>query len=61
MESLTTSGWSSARSLESYFVEILSLLNEGKAKLDVRINQPYSLYEAREAFQRVAKHHGWEK
>ena len=27
MEALTPSGWSSARSLESYFVEILSLIN----------------------------------
>ena len=34
MESLTNSGWSSARSIESYFVEILSLLNEGKARID---------------------------
>ncbi len=27
MESLTPTGWTSARSLESYFIEILSLLN----------------------------------
>ena len=50
MESLTPSGWSSARSLESYFVEILSLLNVGNARLDTRVNQPYNLYEAKEAF-----------
>lgn len=35
MESLTPSGWSSARSLESYFVEILSLINVGNARLDL--------------------------
>jgi hypothetical protein len=34
MESLTPTGWSSARSIESYFVEVLSLLNEGKARID---------------------------
>lgn len=34
MESLTPTGWNSARSIESYFVEILSLLNEGSARLE---------------------------
>lgn len=50
MQSLTPSGWTSARSIESYFVEILSLLNEGGARLDVNNLQAYSLYEAKEAF-----------
>ena len=35
MESLTPTGWNSARSIESYFVEIISLLNIGKARLDL--------------------------
>ena len=35
MQSLTPTGWSSARSLESYFVEILSLINAGEARLDL--------------------------
>jgi ubiquitin-conjugating enzyme E2 Q len=43
MESLTPTGWSSARSIESYFVEILSLLNAGEARLDVNNTIPYSL------------------
>jgi ubiquitin-conjugating enzyme E2 Q len=43
MQSLTPSGWSSARSLESYFVEILSLINEGNARLDTANIFPYSL------------------
>jgi ubiquitin-conjugating enzyme E2 Q len=43
MESLTPSGWSSARSLESYFIEILSLINAGEARLDLHNTFPYSL------------------
>jgi ubiquitin-conjugating enzyme E2 Q len=43
MESLTPSGWSSARSLESYFVEVLSLLNAGDARLDLVNLIPYSI------------------
>ena len=61
MESLTPTGWNSARSIESYFVEIISLLNIGKARLDLGNQIPYSLAEAKEAFQRVAKQHGWIK
>jgi hypothetical protein len=58
---LTPSGWTSARSIESYFVEILSLLNEGGARLDLNNLNPYTVYEAKEAFQRVARQHGWMK
>ena len=55
MESLTPTGWTSARSLESYFVEILSLLNAGNARLDLHNHNLYSIGEAREVFNRVAK------
>ena len=61
IESLTPSGWSSARSLESYFVEVISLINSGDARLDVNSLVPYSLGEAKEAFNRVARDHGWIK
>lgn len=61
MESLTPSGWSSARSLESYLIEIISLLNCGEARLDTNTTVPYSLGEAKEAFNRVARDHGWLK
>jgi ubiquitin-conjugating enzyme E2 Q len=61
MQSLTQSGWTSARSIESYFVEILSLLNEGGARLDTFNLNQYSIYEAKEAFTRVARQHGWMK
>jgi len=60
MESLTPTGWSSARSIESFMVEILSLLNGGGGRLDQKMgNQDYSINEAKEAFNRVAKQHGW--
>ena len=61
MQSLTPAGWSSARSLESYFVEIISLINAGEARLDTHNTMPYSLPEAKEAFNRVARDHGWIK
>lgn len=61
MESLTPTGWSSARSIESYLVEILSLINAGEARLDTNHSIPYSLQEAKEAFNRVARDHGWLK
>ncbi|CAI2380638.1 unnamed protein product [Moneuplotes crassus] len=60
MESLTPSGWSSARSIEGIFIEILSIILQGGARLDrERIGHSYSIHEARAAFERVAKHHGW--
>ena len=61
IESLTPSGWSSARSLESYFVEVISLINSGDARLDLNNLMPYSLQEAKDAFNRVARDHGWIK
>lgn len=60
MESLTTSGWIPVRTVESIFVEILFNMTEGEARLDpVSSNVEYSLAEAQEAFNRVARHHGW--
>ena len=61
MQSLTPSGWSSTRSLESYFIEILFFLNEGEARLDPSSINIYSICEAKAAFTRVAKYHGWIK
>ena len=43
MESLTPTGWTSARSLESYFIEILFLLNSGGARLDLGSNNAYTM------------------
>jgi ubiquitin-conjugating enzyme E2 Q len=61
MESLTPTGWVSTRSLESNLVEIISLLNAGNARLDLHNIIPYSLQEAKDAFNRVARDHGWLK
>jgi len=61
MESLTPTGWVSTRSLESMLVEIISLLNAGNARLDLHHMVPYSLNEAKDAFNRVARDHGWLK
>lgn len=60
MESLTPSGWSSARSIEGLFVEILSIILQGGARLDkTRLGHCYSFDEAKAAYERVARHHGW--
>jgi ubiquitin-protein ligase len=60
MESLTPAGWSSARSVEGLFIEILSIILQGGARLDkTRLGHCYSAQEAKAAFERVAKHHGW--
>lgn len=60
MESLTPSGWSSARSIEGLFVEILSIILQGEARLDkTRLGHTYSYEEAKAAYERVARDHGW--
>ncbi|CAI2379874.1 unnamed protein product [Moneuplotes crassus] len=60
IESLTPSGWSSARSIEGIFVEILSIILQGETRIEKSsLGHTYSIQEARAAFERVAKHHGW--
>mmetsp|Transcript_52064 Transcript_52064/g.59470 ORF Transcript_52064/g.59470 Transcript_52064/m.59470 type:complete len:1019 (+) Transcript_52064:116-3172(+) len=62
MESLTPSGWTVARNLESLFIEILSNMFHGGGRLEINTpsaNVDYTLEEARDAFQRVAKYHNW--
>ena len=60
MQSLTPSGWIPVRTVESVFIEILFNMQEGGAQLDFsQIGREYSMAEAQEAFNRVAKHHGW--
>jgi len=62
MESLTPSGWIAVRSVESLFVEILSIICQGDGRLDMKsVGIDYSMQEARAAFERVAKDHGWVK
>ena len=60
-EILTRSGWTPATSVESLLANIRADMACGNARLDMtRLRQTYSEAEAREAFNRVARQHGWE-
>jgi ubiquitin-conjugating enzyme E2 Q len=60
MESLTPSGWIPVRTVESVFIEILFNMCEGGARLDsTNAHVDYTLEEAKAAFERVARQHGW--
>lgn len=60
MQSITPSGWIPVRTVESIFIEILFNMGEGGARLDLnQLNVDYSLAEAQDAFQRVARQHNW--
>ncbi|CAJ1396238.1 unnamed protein product [Effrenium voratum] len=59
MQLLTTSGWLPTVSLENVFVAIRSEMVEGGGRLDFSSCRDYSVQEAREAFQRVARRYGW--
>lgn len=61
MELLTSSGWSPANDIASVLLQIRSEMVEGNARLDLNNKNDYTLAEARDAFNRVARHHGWEK
>jgi len=61
-ESITPSGWSSARNVEGVFLEIIANMLDGGARLDLnRKGQSYGFEEAKAAFNRVARDHGWIK
>lgn len=59
MELLTMHGWTPANDLEAVLIQIKAELDEGKAEIDFNIKGEYSLKEAQEAFERVARDHGW--
>jgi len=57
---LTRSGWNPENELSSFFIMIRNLLIEGSALIDMDDpNGEYTEAEAREAFNRVARQHGW--
>jgi len=60
MELLTSSGWKQATLLEGVLVSIRAEMVEGGARLE-GTDYPYTEEEAKEAFLRVARQHGWEK
>mmetsp|Transcript_17020 Transcript_17020/g.30631 ORF Transcript_17020/g.30631 Transcript_17020/m.30631 type:complete len:307 (-) Transcript_17020:351-1271(-) len=60
MQSLTPSGWIPVRTVESIFIEIMFNMSEGGARLDPSSSDlEYTLRDAQEAFNRVARHHNW--
>lgn len=59
VEDLTLSGWKPDNLLESFFVMIRHLLVEGGARINFDYDVDYSEYEAKSAFMRVARDHGW--
>ncbi len=62
MQVLTTSGWTVAISMENLFVDIITTICLGGGRLDMaNWATPYSMEEARAAFARVARDHGWLK
>lgn len=64
MELLTASGWSPACNFESLLVQVVMAFVEGEGRLDLKKasvhgKHEYQESEAREAFQRAARAHGW--
>lgn len=56
---LTRDGWRPIYNITSLMVNIFSEIMDGKPRIDFNQNAPYSLQEAKNAFQRVARDHGW--
>ena len=60
IELLTPQGWSSVYKIESLLVQLKALVLAGGARLDeAKWNIPYDIREAKGAFSRVARQHGW--
>ncbi|KAK6336628.1 hypothetical protein TWF718_009424 [Orbilia javanica] len=63
MELLTNSGWSAVSSLESVFLQIrlaLCSTEPNPARLETGGNSSYSPHEAKDAFIRACRTHGWQ-
>jgi len=59
MELLTNKGWSPQNTVEAVLVSVRSQLIEGGAKLDFSNRSEYSVEEAKVAFDRLVREHGW--
>jgi len=57
---LTMAGWNQSNELTVFFIMIRNLLLEGGALVDMDNLHDYSIQEAQEAFDRVAKAHRWQ-
>eukprot|EP01087_Luapelamoeba_hula_P002699 TRINITY_DN1240_c0_g1_i1.p1 TRINITY_DN1240_c0_g1~~TRINITY_DN1240_c0_g1_i1.p1 ORF type:complete len:372 (-),score=110.32 TRINITY_DN1240_c0_g1_i1:52-1167(-) len=61
IKELTKSGWSKEFQLLTFLVFVRNLLLEGGALIDMdNAETEYSEHEAKEAFTRVARQHGWQ-
>ena len=56
---LTDAGWSPIYTIEYLMLNIISLIIEGEPRIDFNNMYPYTLNEAKSAFQRVAAQHNW--
>ena len=58
-EMLTSVGWSSTMTVESVLLGIRANMLVGGARIDTSNRRDYSEAEAREAFNRMKRDHGW--
>ena len=58
-EALTLSGWSSSTPASNLLIQLRSNIIEGNGKVDMQCGYEYTEQESREAFERVARDHGW--
>ena len=56
---LTLESWNPLYDIQGLMVNIFSEIMNGKPRIDFQNKFPYSLQEARAAYQRVANDHGW--
>jgi len=59
MELLTSAGWMPSYSVEAVLVQLKADMVAGGGRVDFRYNHDYTYQEAQEAFDRVARQHGW--
>jgi len=59
MEILTNKSWSPANTIEAIIVSIRAQLVAGGARLDTSNKHDYTEQEAKEAFDRMVRDHGW--
>jgi ubiquitin-protein ligase len=58
-EMLTNQGWTPTMTMESVLLGVRTNMLIGGARLDLRITADYSEQEARMAFDRMVREHGW--
>jgi ubiquitin-protein ligase len=59
MDVLTMTGWKPTADIQTLLLGILSEIQERKPRIDFAVKAPYSVADARLAFQKVAAGHRW--